>query len=77
MQGIINGETPFKVFKETFSVAPTTAGYTLNYATSKDGAWTAYTEATPAGEMLIVNGVTPFTWFKLAGNVDNNVEVVL
>ena len=40
MQAIVSGETPFKVLKDTCAVGPTTNGYTLNYAVSKDGPWT-------------------------------------
>lgn len=77
MQAIVSGETPFKALKNTFCVGPTSSGYTLNYAVSKDGEFTAYSEATPANECLIVNGVTPFMWFKLAGNVDEETEIIL
>lgn len=77
MQGIVNGETPFKALKSSFAVGPTSAGYTLNYGTSKEGPWTAYDEATPADECLVVNGVVPYLWFMLEGNVDDGVEIIL
>ena len=77
MQGTINGEAPFKALHSSLCVAPTTSGYTLNYAVSKEGPWTAYSEATPANEALVINGATPYMWFKLAGNADENVEVIL
>ncbi len=77
MQAIVSGETPFKCNKSTFAVGPTSNGYTLNYAVSKDGPFTAYSDATPANECLVVNGVTPYMWFKLAGNTDEEVEVIL
>lgn len=76
MQQKVSGETPFKVMKDTCAVAPTSAGYTLAYSADKIN-WTAYTEATPAGENLIVNGLTPYMWLKLSGNTDNNVLVIL
>lgn len=76
MQAKVNGAEPFKCLKDTFSVGVTTNGYTLNYSVDKEN-WTAYTQATPANEVLIVNGVTPYMWFKLAGNEDNDVEVIL
>lgn len=77
MQAIVSGETPFKVLKDTCAVGPTTNGYTLNYAVSKDGPWTAWSESTPADETLVVNGMTPFMYLKLAGNTDEAVEVIL
>lgn len=76
MQSTVSKEAPFKAVHNSFSVAPTSSGYTLNYATSEEGPWTAYTAATPAMETLIVNGVTPYTWFRLQGNVDDDVEVI-
>ena len=77
MQATVSGETPFKALKETFAVGPTSSGYTLNYGVSKEGPWTAYTDATPADECLIVNGVTPFMWFFLEGNADEATEIIL
>lgn len=63
----ITGETPFQVLAHSFSVSPSAEGYTLNY--SADGYnYTAYTEATPANENLIVNGIAAGMYFKLSGN---------
>lgn len=76
MQILINGEEPFKCLKNTFAVAATSAGYTLNYSADKE-VWTAYTQATPANETLIVNNVTPYMWFKLAGNTDAETRIIL
>ena len=76
MQITVYGEQPFKAQKETFCVAGTSAGYTLNYSADKK-TWTAYSEATPANETLIVNGVTPYMWFKLAGNTDEEVSIIV
>ena len=76
MQAIVSGETPFKVYKETCAIGPTSSGYTLNFAVSKEGPWTAWDEATPADECLVVNGLTPYMWLFLEGNSDD-VEVIL
>lgn len=76
MQETISRETPFKALHNAFTVGATSAGYTLSYSTSKEGPWTNYTENTPANEVLIVNGVTPFMWFRLTGNVDDDVELI-
>lgn len=75
MQVIVSGETPFKALKETFAVGPTTNGYTLQYGVDKNNL-TDYTEATPAGEDLIVNGVTPYMWFALKGN-EGEVTIIV
>lgn len=76
MQITVNGEQPFKSQKGTFCVAGTTNGYTLNYSADKEN-WTAYEEDTPANETLIVNGVTPYMWFKLAGNTDEETLIIV
>ena len=76
MEIMVNGERPFKAQKETFCVEAG-AAFTLNYSASKDGGWTAYTESTPANETLIVNGVTPYMWFKLVGNTDTERKIIV
>lgn len=63
----ISGETPVQILAHSFVVSQSASGYKLNY--SGDGlSWTAYTEATPANEDLIVNGIAWGTYIKLAGN---------
>lgn len=63
---VINGEQQFQVPAHSFSVG-FTAGYTLQYsADGKD--FTAWSAATPANEVLVVNGVGKDMWFKLSGN---------
>lgn len=63
----VSGETAFQVLSHSFSVSQSESGYTLNY--SGDGVnWTAYDEATPANEDLIVNGIAFGQYIKLAGN---------
>lgn len=76
MQILINGSEPFKCLKDTFAVAATSAGYTLNYSVDRVH-WTAYSSATPANENLIVNGVTPYMWFKLEGATDEEIRIIL
>ena len=61
--------------KNQFIVGPSANGYTLAY--SADGVnFTEYTEATRAGENLIVNGVPQYAWCKLVGN-EGEVDVIL
>lgn len=63
----IQGETPFQVNAHSFSVSPSSEGYTLNY--SANGVdYTAYTDSTPSNENLIVNGIAKGMYFKLVGN---------
>lgn len=66
----INGETPFQVLAHSFSVSPSSEGYTLNY--SADGInYDAWDEATPANENLFVLNVPKLSYFKLVGNGSN------
>lgn len=76
MQVIVHGETPFKVLKDQVFIGPSASGYTLAYGASKDGTFTNYSDATPANENLVVNGVVQYSWLKLVGNT-GNVEVIL
>lgn len=71
----ISGNKPFKTTTKSFTVGKTTGGYTLAYGVDKEDL-TAYTEPTPAGEDLIVNGATPLTWFMLSGCTDEEVTVI-
>lgn len=69
----IVGEEAFQVLAHSFSVSPSSEGYTLAY--SADGVnYTQYTDATPADETLIVNGIAKGMFFKLDGNAS---EVVI
>lgn len=76
MQGIVNGEKPFKALKSSFAIGPSSSGYTLNFGVNPNGPWTPWGEATPADECVVVNGVTPYMWFYLEGNTED-VEVIL
>lgn len=63
----IQGETPFQVNAHSFSVSPSSEGYTLNYSANGED-YTAYTASTPSNENLIVNGISKGLYFKLVGN---------
>jgi len=76
MKVMVSGETAFRSQRESFGVGPTSNGYTLSYSADKE-TWTDYDEATPANENLIVNGVPTYMWFKLKGNQDTEVVVIL
>ncbi len=63
----ISGEKTFSVPTNGFAVSPSAEGYTLQY--SADGRdFTDYDEATPADEVLVVNGCPKNMSFKLKGN---------
>ena len=76
MNRVIFGETPVKVVKDQVMLGPSASGYTFAYGTSKEGPFTSYTEAVPANENLIVNGIMQYSWIKLIGN-EGPVEVIL
>ena len=63
----VSGETPVQILAHSFVVSQSESGYTFAY--SGDGInWTEYTDATPANEDLIVNGIAWGTYIKLVGN---------
>ena len=67
----ITGEAVFSILAHSFSVYCPDA-FTLNY--SADGEhFTAYSEATPAGETLIVNGIAKGMKFYLSGNASDAI----
>lgn len=67
MTKIITGEQPFQILAHSFSVSPSSEGYTLNYS-ANGTEYTAWSEATPANDTLVVNGIAKSMWFKLSGN---------
>lgn len=70
----INGEEKFSVLAHSFAVGQTSNGYTLMYSAG-DGNFTAWEEATPANETLVVNDIAKGMIFYLSGNTDNNVII--
>lgn len=70
MTKIITGENQFQILAHSFSVSPSNEGYTLNY--SADGVnFSAWPDATPANDTLVVNGIGKNMWFRLNGNASN------
>lgn len=66
-------ENVFTIPTNSFAVSASNEGYTLNY--SVDGnTWTAWSEATPSNDVLVVNGVAKHMMFKLVGN-DSTVYI--
>ena len=70
----VSGEQPFRSQRETFAVGDSN-GYTLSYSVDKN-TWTNYPQAVPAHENLIVNGITPYMWFRLTGN-EGEVDIMV
>lgn len=76
MKQTISGEEKIKVLKDTVTVGFSSSGYSLAY--SADGEdWTVYETATPANEVLVINGLTPYSYIKLSGNTDTSVSIIL
>lgn len=75
MKVIIKDEASFKAKKDTFTIGPSETGYTLCYSAENE-TFTEYPTPTPAGENLIVNGATRYSYFKLKGNVGEVVAVL-
>ena len=71
----IIGEAPFQILNaHSFAVSNSESGYTLMY--SADGYnYTAWSEATPANETLIVNSIANGMFFYFSGNT-STVTVV-
>ena len=71
----VNKEGVFRAQKSSFAVAPTSAGYTLAY--SADGvSFENDTDAVvPANETLMYIGAVPYAFYKLVGNVDDDVTI--
>lgn len=70
----INKEEVFRCKGVTMAVEATTSGYMLYY--SVDGEkWSKYDTEIPADENLVVNDGVSGMYFKLVGNVDDNVTV--
>lgn len=63
----LTGEQPIQVLSHSVIIGPSASGYTFAY--SGDGeTYTQYSQDTPAGENLIVNGLAFGTYIKLVGN---------
>lgn len=77
MQVKINGEEKFTAKKDQFMVAPTSSGYQIAYSADGEN-WTLDSDAVvPANENLVYLGCMQYGFYKLVGNTDNNVNVIL
>lgn len=73
----VSGENKFRAQRDQFAISPTTAGYTIAY--SANGVdWTNDTDAVvPANENLVYLGAMTYGWYKMVGNEDNDVEILV
>lgn len=74
MKLTINGEKPFSILANTFAIYSPEA-FTLEF--SVDGVhFSAWSEETPAGSNIMVNGVAEEIYFRLSGVSDSNVAII-
>lgn len=66
-QKTVVNDASFQVLAHSFAVSPSNNGYTLEYSVDNTN-WTAWSEATPANENLVVNGIAKEMYFRLNGN---------
>lgn len=73
----VSGEAKFRAQRDQFAIAPTSAGYTIAY--SANGVdFTEDTDAVvPANENLVYLGAMTYGWYKMVGNTDNDVEILV
>lgn len=77
MQIKVNGENKFSAKKDQFAVAPTTSGYQVAYSADGEN-WTLDADAiVPANENLVYLGAMQYMWYKLVGNTDEEVNIIL
>lgn len=75
MKAKVLDEERFKALQPTFTVGYSTSGYVLEYSANGTD-WSAYPDAVPANEVLVVNDATPYSFFRLKGN-SGEVDIVL
>ena len=73
----VSGEAKFRAQRDQFAIAPTSAGYTIAY--SANGVdFTEDTDAVvPANENLVYLGAMTYGWYRMVGNTDNDVEILV
>ena len=77
MQIKINGEQKFSAKKDQFDVAPTTSGYQVAYSADGENFTLDADAIVPANENLIYLGAMQYGYYKLVGNTDEEVNVIL
>ena len=77
MQIKVNGEQKFSAKKNQFAVAPTTSGYQVAYSADGENFTLDEDAVVPADENLIYLGAMTYGWYKLIGNTDDDVNIIL
>lgn len=72
----VHGEEVFRVQRDQFAVAPTSAGYTVAYSANGVDFTNDSDAQVPADENLVYLGAMTYGFYKLVGNEDN-VEVLV
>lgn len=73
----IDGEQKFTAKKDQFAVAPTTSGYQVAYSADGENFTLDADAVVPANENLIYLGAMTYGFYKLVGNTDNDVQIIL
>lgn len=74
-QVTVNKEGVFRAQKNSFAVSPTSAGYTLAYSANGKDFENDTDAVVPANETLMYIGAVPYAFYKLVGNVDDDVTI--
>lgn len=74
MKILVNGEETFRSRGNNMAIAPTSNGYTLEFSVDNT-IFSAYGDAIPAGENLLISDAVSGMYFRMAGNTDENVTV--
>ena len=77
MQIKVNGEAKFSAKKDQYAVAPTTSGYQVAYSADGENFTLDEDAVVPANENLIYLGAMTYAWYKLVGNTDDDVNIIL
>lgn len=67
----VHGEEVFRAQRDQFSVAPTSAGYTVAYSANGVDFTNDEDAVVPANENLVYLGAMTYGYYKLVGNTDN------
>ena len=73
----VSGEAKFRAQRNQFAIAPTSAGYTIAYSANGEDFTNDTDAVVPANENLVYLGAMTYGWYKMVGNVDNDVEILV
>lgn len=73
----VSGEAKFRAQRDQFAIAPTSAGYTIAYSANGEDFTNDTDAVVPANENLVYLGAMTYGWYKMVGNVDNDVEILV